>query len=164
MPIQHASASRLSMTDALTILHGSSTGNARRLAERLAQEASLRGIPANTDCLSHFDCAQLAAIRRLTVVIGTWGDGEPPDAAKGFCSRLFAGEVPSLEHMEFAVLALGDSCFRSFCGCGVKVDECLARHGARRLLACRKLDAKYHHDFLHWKEEFLGLPLPARTT
>lgn len=146
------------MSAPLTILHGSSTGNARRLAERLTAEAIQRGIAADSTCLSQFECNRLMHLSRVTIVIGTWGNGEPPDPARPFCERLFAGEFPSLSHLEYAVLALGDSCFRSFCGCGVKVDECLANHGARRLMACRKLDAKYHHDFLHWQEEFLGLP------
>jgi len=67
----------------LTIVFGSQTGTAETLAKRIAKEAGKRGLVPTIHDLASYPVAQLAAERALLVITSTYGDGEPPDNARG---------------------------------------------------------------------------------
>lgn len=137
----------------ITILYGTETGNAEDLASQLLERAEGAGLEASMVGAMDFNTSDLADTQRLIVVISTWGEGDPPSEAEDFCNDLFDGEgVPALDHLDFTVCALGDTGYDEFCGCGVKVDESLAKHGATRFHDIAKLDVDFDDDFEAWSD------------
>ena len=74
--------------------------------------------------------ADLKDAGSLLVVVSTWGDGEPPEAAEVFYNELMAAEDISLDGVEFSVCALGDTSYDQFCQTGKDVDARLEKLGA----------------------------------
>lgn len=127
----------------LTILYGSQTGNAKRVAEQLAEEVENAGLPVRVVRADAYRTNELKKERFLYVVISTHSEGdtvEPPDDSRGFCEFLLGRRAPKLKDLSYAVLALGDSSYADFCGIGRQVDERLAELGGTRVLARSEAD------------------------
>lgn len=124
----------------LTIVYGSQTGNSRRLAEQLAQQAEGAGLGVRLLRADAYPTRELAAERFLYLVISTQGDGDPPDDARGLVEFIAGRRAPALDQLRYAVLGLGDSSYAKFCEIGRQMDERLARLGAQRLLPRAEAD------------------------
>lgn len=118
----------------ITIVFGSQTGNAQRVAENI--EASLRdaGLPTRLLRADVYPQRELKTETHLIVVISTQGDGDPPDDARGFAEFLIGPRAPQLPDLHFAVLGLGDSSYPLYCEVGKQIDARLAALGATRWL------------------------------
>ncbi len=124
----------------LTIVYGSQTGNAQRVAEQLDGCAQAQGLHARLLRADAYPLRELKDERLLYVVISTQGDGDLPDDARGFVEFLASKRAPELPRLKFAVLGLGDSSYPQFCAAACKVDERLAELGATRLFARGEAD------------------------
>jgi sulfite reductase (NADPH) flavoprotein alpha-component len=117
----------------LTVVYGSQTGNAKRLAEQLVRQAEAAGVVARLLRADAYPLRELKAEKLLYVVISTQGDGDPPDDARGFVEHLLGKRAPALPGLRFAVLGLGDSSYPQFNATGRQLDSRLAELGAQRL-------------------------------
>jgi sulfite reductase (NADPH) flavoprotein alpha-component len=140
----------------LTIVYGSQTGNARRVAEALAGEAEAAGLNVRLLRADAYPQRELANERLLYVVISTQGEGDPPDDAIGLVEFIAGKRAPKLPELKYAVLGLGDSSYADFCGIGRRLDARLAELGASRLLPAGEADLEIDTVALPWREQALG--------
>jgi len=140
----------------LTILFGSQTGNAEALAKRVAKEAGRRAFAPIVYDVAQYPFANLKTEKNLLLITSTYGDGDPPDNAKGFWAFLSNGEAPSLANLTFSVLALGDSNYPKFCACGKNFDQRLEQLGAKRAHARVDCDVDYEEPFCAWMQRVLS--------
>ncbi len=136
----------------LVVFFGSQTGAAEGLAKKLAKEATQRGFTPQLHPLNDFETANFAAAKKAVIISSTWGDGEPPDNAVKFWNWLKAEAAPRLEHLEFAVLGLGDRNYSDFCGASKKFDDRLEALGAKRLCPRGECDTDYEAVAKKWTD------------
>lgn len=134
----------------VTVLHGSQSGNGRRLAERIVEQARAAGIAVRSAGMGDYKPADLRQETHLLVVVSTHGEGDPPDAALDLYELLHSRKAPALPGLSFAVLALGDSSYEHFCKTGRDFDAVLEKLGAARLHARGELDVDYEDAAQAW--------------
>lgn len=148
----------------LTIVYGSQTGNAKRLAEALTQQAQDAGIPVRLLRADAYATRELKQERYLYLVISTQGDGDPPDDARGLVEFIAGKRAPELKQLKYAVLGLGDSSYPQFCAIASKLDERLAELGATRLLDRGEADLDIDSIATPWLQRALGIAGDALKT
>ncbi len=149
----------------LTVLYGSQTGNGKRVAEELAAGARQQGHEVKLGSLAGYRPAQLRKESLLGLVVSTHGEGDPPDDAELFHEYLMSDRAPSLKHLKFTVLALGDSSYVNFCETGREFDRRFAELGAERIAPTVECDVDFAAPAAGWSQSVLaGLPelLPAK--
>lgn len=147
----------------LTVLYGSQTGNAERLARRVAKEAGSCGFAVNVQELNAYELTGLPQERYLLVLTSTYGDGEPPDNARAFWTRLAQAQLPSLRNLHFSVCALGDRNYPRFCQFGRDLDARLEQLGAVRLHPRQDCDVDFEEAFGRWLSGVLAALTRARS-
>lgn len=140
----------------LTIVFGSQTGNAKRLAEALTRNAEAAGLAVRLLRADAYPLRELKSERLLYVVISTQGEGDPPDDARGFVEFVTGKRAPQLVELKFAVLGLGDSSYAKFCAIGANLDARLAELGGTRLLARADADVDIDTVAQPWLQRALG--------
>jgi sulfite reductase (NADPH) flavoprotein alpha-component len=139
-----------------TILCGSRTGNGRAVAEKLKEEAQLRGLKVHLFNTNEFLLNKLKDIRQLIVIISTHGEGVPPAVAQDFYDFLHDKRAPKLSNTKFSVLALGDSNYFNFCKTGVDIDQMLEKLGARRFYSREDCDVDFWPSANKWIDGVLS--------
>ncbi|MBD9470021.1 assimilatory sulfite reductase (NADPH) flavoprotein subunit [Pseudoxanthomonas sp. PXM01] len=153
----------------LTIVYGSQTGNARRAAEALAQQAEAAGLSVRLLRADTYPQRELASERLLYIVISTQGEGDPPDDSIGLVEFIAGKRAPKLPELKYAVLGLGDSSYADFCGISQRLDARLAELGATRLIPAGAADLDIDTVATPWREQALTqarelLKAPTATT
>jgi sulfite reductase (NADPH) flavoprotein alpha-component len=155
----------------ITILFGTETGNAKRLAEALVTRVQAAGMQADLQDMLTYGRAKIRQDHTLLVIVSTHGDGEPPDSARALHALLTGHRAPNLRHLRFSVLALGDASYPRFCQAGRDFDAAFAAAGAHCLLPRVDCDVDYEETVTGWMEQVLEVltlgnsspaaPLPA---
>jgi len=134
----------------LLVLFGSQTGTAESLAKQVKTEAAGAGFDSRILDMAQHESVDLTKESKVLVVTSTWGDGDPPDNAVSFWERLSAEDHPSLDHLHFSVLALGDTNYEDFCGAGKKFDSRFEQLGAKRVHPRTDCDLDYEELAKTW--------------
>ncbi|RDZ29772.1 assimilatory sulfite reductase (NADPH) flavoprotein subunit [Lysobacter silvisoli] len=140
----------------LSVVYGSQTGNAKRLAEQLAAQAEQAGLAVRLLRADAYPTRELKDERLLYVVISTQGDGDPPDDARALVDYIAGKRAPELKQLRYAVLGLGDSSYPQFCAIGQKLDARLAELGATRLVDRADADLDIDSVAGPWLQQALG--------
>ncbi|MCV7286364.1 sulfite reductase flavoprotein subunit alpha [Mycolicibacterium wolinskyi] len=149
------------MTDrrdfSLIVAFGTDMGNAEDAAMTFCEAAAdTLGIESEARELNQIEVAELQQATHFVVVTSTFGDGEFPDNATLFWEAISA-DTDRLEHMSFAVLALGDSSYELFCNAGKLLDERLETLGATRMLERIDVDGFYEQPAKAWTTDLVKL-------
>lgn len=136
----------------VTILFGSQSGNAQRLAQKAGKSLEGRGFQVTVSSMSDFKPNNLKKISNLLVFVSTHGEGEPPDNAISFHEFLYSKRAPKLDGLRFSVLALGDSSYEFFCKTGIDFDQRLEELGADRIYPRVDCDVDYEEPAAEWFE------------
>lgn len=147
--------SAASAAPALTILYGSQTGNAKRAAEKLHDQALAAGIAARLLRLDAYTPKDLANEQAVWIVVSTQGDGDPSDDARRFVEVLRSKRAPQLPKLRYAVLGLGDASYPKFCEIGRIIDERLSELGATRWFARGEADVDIGSVLEPWAKQAL---------
>lgn len=140
----------------VTILYGSQTGNAQRIAEKAKKTLESQGFKVTLSAMSDFKANQLKKIQNLLIVTSTHGEGEPPDNAITFHEFLHGKRAPKLDGLRFSVLSLGDSSYEFFCQTGKDFDKRLEELGGSRLYPRVDCDLDYDEPSAKWLEGVLS--------
>ncbi|TAE75961.1 MAG: sulfite reductase [NADPH] flavoprotein alpha-component [Verrucomicrobia bacterium] len=145
----------------LTVLYGTESGNAEKLADLSVKTAKKRGFQATAKNMSDIAPADLAKFENLLVVVSTWGDGEPPESATAFYKEFMNGAVPSLKKLRYSVCALGDTAYEKFCQTGKDIDARLESLGGTRILDRQDCDVEFDEPHAAWLDAALKAFGPA---
>lgn len=114
------------------IAYASQTGFAEELAWNTARLLHRAGIPTRVASLSEISADDLSQTERALFIVSTYGEGDPPDNASLFVSKLMNAQL-DLPNLHFGVLMLGDSEYVNFCGFGRSLSNWLKESGAQAL-------------------------------
>ncbi|MEJ2591561.1 MAG: flavodoxin domain-containing protein, partial [Candidatus Thiodiazotropha sp.] len=139
----------------MTILYATQGGNARSVAEALANAATDRGFAPRLVSADQYRPRDRARERLLVAVISTQGEGEPPESARELFNYLNGRKPPQLPSLQYAVFGLGDSSYECFCQAGKALDTLLQACGARPLLERIDADVDFQHQTEAWNQRVL---------
>lgn len=139
----------------VTLLFGSQTGNGQRLATKLSERLEEKGFNVTLSAMSDYKTNSLKSVTHLIIIVSTHGEGEPPDNGLTFYEFLHSRRAPKLEGMRYAVLSLGDSSYEFFCKTGQDFDKRLAELGATPLCARVDCDLDFDEPAALWMNDVL---------
>lgn len=138
--------------------YASQTGSAEQLAWQTARMLHTAGVPTRVAALSDISLDDLMQTERALFVVSTYGEGDPPDNASLFTTRLMNAKQ-TLPHLHFGVLMLGDSHYVHFCGFGQTLTKWLQKSGAQALfesVAADNGDNQALHTWQHHLSHLAG--------
>lgn len=136
----------------LTVLYGSQTGNARHVAEELAEAARARGLAVALTDMADYKPQRLKDETHLIIVTSTYGEGEPPEPAQKLYDFVGSRKAPKLDGVQVAVLGLGDTSYEHFCKTALDFEERLSALGAEVVVERALLDVDYEDYTSDWIE------------
>ena len=119
--------------------------------------ASKYGLVGKVMDMEDVSAEDLASSKRLIVSVSTWGEGEQPDNAQGLYDEVEESEGGSMEGVNYAVLALGDTAFELFCESGKEWDKILEEKGGTRVNKRIDCDTDYYDYVEEWIESTLNI-------
>lgn len=139
-------------TKPLVVLYGSQTGTAEGLAKKTSKEAEKRGFAPKLVDMAKYETVDLSKEQNVLVITSTYGDGDPPDNAQAFWDFLQGEAAPPLAHLNYSVLALGDTNYSAFCQFGKNCDERFEKLGAKRVHPRVDCDVDYETPAKAWTD------------
>ena len=139
----------------VSVFYASQTGTAEGLARKLTKELKSRGYDVSPISLEAYTSAALADVRHGVFIVSTYGQGDAPDAVQPFYEQVCVEHFPRYENLRYAVFALGDRHYETFCKFGIDLDNKLASLGANRICDRVECDVEVDAPFAYWKAELL---------
>ncbi len=141
----------------VTVLSGSQTGNAKSVADQLAERLKAEGIDVVRTQLKDYKAKNIAEEKLVLLVTSTQGEGEAPEEGVVLLKLLNGKKAPKLPQLQFAVLGLGDSSYPNFCQAGKDFDQRFAELGASRLLDVALADLDFKATAEKWIEDVVAV-------
>ena len=144
------------ITQEITVLYGSQTGNGQGLAEAFSEDLKAKKFDVTVKSMGDFKPNALKKVKNLLIVISTHGEGDPPDTAIPFYDFLLSKRAPKLDDLQFSVLSLGDSSYDYFCQTGKEFDERLEELGGKRISPRVDCDLDFDEPSTDWFESVVS--------
>ncbi len=151
------------MKSSILVLFGSVTGNSEYCADKTAKELRERGHEAVAENMADADPLMLKEHETVLIITSTYGDGEPPDGAEDFYHAVVKTGGMDLAHVQYSVLALGDTSYDQFCKCGIDFDAALETQGGQRFHPLVQCDTDYDTPFDEWRAGVLAVLAERKT-
>lgn len=146
----------LAVQETITVLYGSKSGNAKKVAKNLHDKLIARGFTAVLQDMNNYQGNRLKDEKWLLVVVSTHGEGDPPPAAEDLHAFVTGRKAPAMEHTKYAVLALGDKSYASYCQTGRDFDTRFTALKATKLLERIEADVDYEDTANAWIESVIA--------
>lgn len=159
---QRLESGRLCKGAPFLIVYASQTGAAQRLAELTARAFEDTEAPPLVVDIAQLDAESLIGASRILFVVSTYGDGEPPDSARGFAKRIMRTRDLTI-NFAYGVLALGDRQYPDFCQFGRSLDAWLHKKGGVRLFDTIFADGQDMNAEEHWCAEIWQMGATIKT-
>jgi len=130
----------------------SQSGFAEQLAWQTAGQLSAADVPVRVKSLAQLDAHALRETDKALFVVSTFGDGEPPDSARGFARKLLDSPL-GLDGLNYALLALGDRQYEQFCGFARRLHQWLGNQGASSLFDPVEMDGSDQAALARWQQQ-----------
>ena len=141
----------------VTVLFGSKTGNGKQIAGQLQAQLADAGFEVALQDMNRYKPADLEKEQTAILIVSTHGEGDPPPSAEDLHAFLHSRKAPQLPNLRFAVLALGDRSYASFCQTGKEFDQRLEALGGKRLAARIDADVDYQDAADSWIADILNI-------
>lgn len=140
------------LTDNMMIIYATQTGNAEKLAHKTAKAFAEKGIQTQAVSMAGITPEILKKQSLCLMICSTAGDGEVPDSGKELLKSLANAKLPKLQ---YALLALGDSEFKNFCGGGKALNNALKNANAKEIMPIKCADGSPTKMWKQWVGEVL---------
>lgn len=156
VPQESITTEPIAAQESITVLYGSKSGNSRKVAKNLHDKLIARGFTTVLQDMNAYQGNRLKDEKWLLVVVSTHGEGDPPPAAEDLHAFINNRKAPALPNTKFAVLALGDKSYASYCQTGRDFDTRLGALKATRLLDRFEADVDYEETAESWIEAVIN--------
>jgi sulfite reductase (NADPH) flavoprotein alpha-component len=143
-------------TSVWSIFYATETGNSRRIAVALAERSRESGLAVELHDLREYRPKALSKIENALFVIATHGIGEAPDGSELFFEYWFSKKAPSLQNLNYSILALGDSSYADFCEMGKRLDTRLQELGAKAVVERVDCDLDFDASAANWTDQVVS--------
>jgi sulfite reductase (NADPH) flavoprotein alpha-component len=137
----------------LSVIYGSRTGNSKAAATLAHEYADYLGMETELLDMKTFRFETLKRMKNILIAVSTHGEGDPPAVVEDFYRFVHSSEAPSMEGVNFCVLALGDSSYRDFCKTGWDFRNRMLELGAREISPLVECDIDYEENAKRWVVE-----------
>ncbi|WP_394200369.1 flavodoxin [Shewanella waksmanii] len=124
----------------VNLVYGTVYGNAQFVAEEAEQALQKQGWQTQLFAPEQLDNFVPEQESLLLVICSTTGQGDIPEDIAPWFMQL-KDQAPYLPQLQYAVIALGDSSYETFCQAGVQFDELFTELGAKQAAELLKIDA-----------------------
>ncbi|RYZ97650.1 MAG: hypothetical protein EOO68_14975, partial [Moraxellaceae bacterium] len=138
------------------VVYASQTGTAEQLAWHTASILKSGGVNPIVKPISALTSEILETTEKVLFLVSTFGEGEPPDGARGFIRKVMKLNV-DLKNLQFGLLALGDKRYRDYCGFAVRVEAWLLANGAHHLFNRIDVDNGDEHAIHQWQQRIVAI-------
>jgi len=121
-------------------LVGSTYGNAQQAAEDAADLLVKSGHSASVNDRAELDDLVLSDADVVVICTATIGEGDIPDNLLSLYEDVF-DQRPRLDHINYGLIALGDSSYEEFAGAGYLFKNLMQTLGAKAVLPMLVIDA-----------------------
>ncbi|WGE91168.1 assimilatory sulfite reductase (NADPH) flavoprotein subunit [Actinobacillus genomosp. 1] len=141
----------------VAVLSASQTGNAKSVADKLAERLTAEGVNVTRASLKDYKAKNIADEKLVLLVTSTQGEGEAPEEGVLLLKLLNGKKAPKLDRLQFAVLGLGDSSYPNFCQAGKDFDQRFYDLGATRLFDRVDADLDFQATAEQWINEIVEI-------
>ena len=122
----------------LHLLVGTTSGNTEFLADTISDELIEQGF--ETELHYEPELEALPTSEPWLVLLSSHGAGDYADYMLDFYDEITAPQTPDLSDLNYAVIAIGESSYDTFCKAGRHCDERLQELGGTRMLERLEID------------------------
>ncbi|MCX7986181.1 MAG: flavodoxin domain-containing protein [Bacteroidales bacterium] len=145
------------VVETYTVLFATQSGNSRKVAKMLETKANENHVPVKVIDMADYPPHQIKKEKNLIIICSTQGEGDPPLAAEEFYAYINSNKPGKLDHLQYAVLALGDKSYVNFCKTGKDIDERLNALGAKRIIQRADCDVNFKPTAEKWINDLLNV-------
>lgn len=145
----------------ILVVFASQTGVSEWWAQRSAAILATENTSVQICALNQLNSERLTLYRHVFFLISTYGEGTAPDNARTFADHYLVapnhlatpGAATSLTHLNYAILAFGDSTFTHFCQFAKHLNQWLMAQGAQSLFERIEVDNSAPDALNLWQEQ-----------